>query len=134
MRLAAVQAVGVLLVVVGASFTARTVRLTREGHLTDRFKAGADLLGGAVPVPRAGGVLALERIGHDSRRDHPAVVELLSLFARKYADDEERALTVTVLGRRSRSGRRRSTSATSPCRACGSFASTSPTPISRALI
>jgi Pentapeptide repeats (8 copies) len=102
-----------LLVAIGAAgtlaFTARSYRLNREGHITDRYTKAVDQLGHDTLAVRLGGMYALERIAEDSGRDHPTVVEVLSAFVRKtapatgpnhqliVAPDADAALT--VLGR-----------------------------------
>lgn len=66
-------------------FSALTVNASQEGQYTDRFnkaieqldKSGADHL-----QARLGGIYALERLGKDSARDQPAVIEVLSAFIR----------------------------------------------------
>ena len=83
-------------------YTARTYRLGREGQLTERFKAGVELLS-AQGINTAGGMLALERVARDSARDHPVVIELLAMYARSFADTEETMRTaLLVIGRRER--------------------------------
>lgn len=100
LRNAAIQSLGVLAILVAGWYTARTYRLGHEGHLTDRFKAGVDLLAGS-DVSTAGGMLALERVARDSPRDHPVVMELLAMFARVYALSEEELRTaLMIIGRR----------------------------------
>lgn len=66
-------------------FSAMTVNAGQEGQYTDRFnkaieqldKSGTDHL-----QARLGGIYALERLGKDSARDQPAVIEVLSAFIR----------------------------------------------------
>lgn len=100
LRTAAVQGLGVLAVLLAGWYTARTYRLGREGQLTERFKAGVELLSGEDVSP-AGGMLALERVARDSRRDHPVVIELLAIYARVHASSQEdlRA-ALLIIGRR----------------------------------
>jgi len=70
------QALAGGLLLVGAFFTARTFRVTAEGHITDRYSTAVDKLKERGFVEEAG-ILALERIALDSKRDHPAIIELL---------------------------------------------------------
>ena len=100
LRTAAVQSLGVLAVLLAGWYTARTYRLGREGQLTERFKAGVEMLAGG-DVNTTGGMLALERVARDSPRDHPIVMELLASYARSHATSEEALRTVLlVIGRR----------------------------------
>jgi hypothetical protein len=97
-----------------ASGTYRTIRVTREGQITDRFANAIGQLGNAVAEVRLGGIYALERIARDSRRDHGTVMEVLTAYVRKCAprrassesQDEKRCdknsmqAAIAVLGRR----------------------------------
>jgi hypothetical protein len=108
-RSAGTQFLGGLALVAGLLFTARTLRLNREGQLTDRFSKAIDQLGDEKLDVRLGGIYALERIARDSKRDHGPVMEVLTAYVRRYKrrdwKPEERApydvqAVVTVLGRR----------------------------------
>jgi|HubBroStandDraft_6_1064221.scaffolds.fasta_scaffold328123_1 hypothetical protein len=91
-------------------YTARNYRLSREGHVTDRYAKAIELLGSDKPDVQIGGIYALERIARDSRRDHPTVMEVLFAFIREHSPQgrtppEGRAppdvqAAVTVIGRR----------------------------------
>jgi Pentapeptide repeats (8 copies) len=97
-----------------AAGTYRTVQVTREGHITDRFAKSIGQLGDEVAEVRLGGIYALERIAWDSRRDHGTVMEVLTAYVRKCAPRQTRAETrdekrcdknsvqaaIAVLGRR----------------------------------
>jgi hypothetical protein len=106
-RSAGTQFLGGLALVAGLLFTARTLRLNREGQLTDRFSKAIDQLGDEKLDVRLGGIYALERIARDSKRDHGPVMEVLTACVRRYKrrdwKPEERApydvqAVVTVLG------------------------------------
>jgi hypothetical protein len=58
---------GGALAVLGAYFTAKTYRLSREGHITDRFTRAIDQLGSTALDVRLGGIYALERIASPDR-------------------------------------------------------------------
>lgn len=60
-------------------------QLDESGQITDRFNAAVTNLGSGTETIRIGGILALQRIMQDSRRDQPAVVEVLSAFVREHA-------------------------------------------------
>jgi hypothetical protein len=86
-RTAGVQLIGVLGLVVGSLLTWRTVRLTREGQITDRFAAAVENLDGdKAQSTQLGAVYALERIARDSRRDHWPVMEILVGYLHEQAD------------------------------------------------
>jgi len=104
---------------VGLAYTARTYRLSREGHLTDRYTKAVEQLGSDKIEVRLGGIYALERLMRDSSTDQPTIVEVLAAYIRQHASlaslDEARtadSLTspfspdadvqaaLTVLGRR----------------------------------
>src|SRR5664279_1804546 len=104
---------------VGLAYTARTYRLSREGHLTDLYTKAVEQLGSDKIEVRLGGIYALERLMRDSPTDQPTIVEVLAAYIRQHASlaslDEARtadSLTspfspdadvqaaLTVLGRR----------------------------------
>lgn len=61
----------------------RTLALSEQGLVTDRYTKAIEQLGSAEPAVRLGGIYALERIARDSARDHPAVMEVLTAFVRE---------------------------------------------------
>jgi hypothetical protein len=63
--------------------TARTLEVTEQGHITDRYTKAIEQLGSDKLDVRLGGIYALERIAVDSKRDHPTVVEVLGAFVRE---------------------------------------------------
>jgi hypothetical protein len=63
--------------------TARTLEVTEQGHITERYTKAIEQLGSDKLDVRLGGIYALERIARDSERDHPTVVEVLSAFVRE---------------------------------------------------
>jgi hypothetical protein len=63
--------------------TTRTLEVTEQGHITDRYTKAIAQLGDDALTVRLGGIYALERIAKDSPRDHPTVVEVLSAFVRE---------------------------------------------------
>jgi uncharacterized protein YjbI with pentapeptide repeats len=64
--------------------TARTLEVTEQGHITERYTKAIEQLGDTELAVRLGGIYALERLAHDSpERDHPTVVEVLSAFVRE---------------------------------------------------
>jgi uncharacterized protein YjbI with pentapeptide repeats len=101
-------------------FTALNFRLSREGQVTDRYTKAIEQLGSDKLDVRIGGIYALERVAHDSARDHPTVMEVLAAFVREHSREQwpspadetdavatERTTTrpdvqaaVTVIGRR----------------------------------
>jgi hypothetical protein len=101
-----VQAIGVLLVglagLVGLYFTwrnlnqtrqatQRTLELTEQGQITERFTRAIDQLGtseedGSKGLEiRLGGIYALERIAKDSKDDYGPIVEVLGAYVREHA-------------------------------------------------
>jgi uncharacterized protein YjbI with pentapeptide repeats len=61
----------------------RTLELTEQGQVTDRFTKAVEQLGSDKLDIRIGGIYGLERIAGDSARDHPTVMEVLSAFVRE---------------------------------------------------
>lgn len=66
-------------------FTALNFRLSREGHVTDRYTKAIEQLGSERLDVRLGAIYALERIMLDSARDHPTIVEVLAAFVREHS-------------------------------------------------
>ena len=58
-------------------------RLEEAALLTKRFTDAIGFLGSPILVIRIGGLFALARIAHDSSRDHPTVVDILSWYIRE---------------------------------------------------
>jgi hypothetical protein len=107
LRIALVQAIGLLGLGLTAFVGWRTLQVTREGQITDRYTRAVELLGAEEPDVRLGGIYALERIAQDSERDHGTIMEVLCAYARVHSSttrqdrvhvDVQAALT--VLGRR----------------------------------
>jgi uncharacterized protein YjbI with pentapeptide repeats len=101
--LAAIGAAG------GLAYTARTYRLSREGHITDRYSKAVEQLGDENIEVRLGGIYALERLMRDSPADQPTIMETLAAYVRqrapRYAPTSSRLpedvqAILTVLGRR----------------------------------
>lgn len=68
----------------------KTVRITEQGHITDRYTKAIEQLGkldGDKPniEVRLGGIYALERIARDSPRDHWTIMEVLTAYVRQNA-------------------------------------------------
>jgi hypothetical protein len=63
--------------------TNKITKLTEQGQLTDRYSKAVEQLGSDKLDVRIGGIYALERIAHDSPRDHPTVMEVLAAFVRE---------------------------------------------------
>lgn len=63
----------------------RTLALTEQGQVTDRYTSAIEQLGSEKLDVRIGGIYALERIARDSARDHPTVLEVLAAFVREHS-------------------------------------------------
>jgi hypothetical protein len=66
-------------------YTALNFRLSREGHVTDRYTKAIEQLGSGHLDVRLGAIYALERIMIDSARDHPTIVDVLAAFVREHS-------------------------------------------------
>jgi hypothetical protein len=84
-RTAIVQLLAGAALLGGLFYTAATLRLNREGQITERFTNAVEQLGSSALETRVGGIYALERIMRDSQADHGPVVEILSAFVREHA-------------------------------------------------
>jgi uncharacterized protein YjbI with pentapeptide repeats len=110
-RSSLLQLIGGSLLAVGLVYTARTVRLTREGHITDRYSSAIEQIGHDRRDVRIGGIFALERIARDSAPDRATVVAVLTAYVRTHTTSAPRTpkadridvdvqAALTVLGRR----------------------------------
>jgi Pentapeptide repeats (8 copies) len=84
-RTTLLQGLGGVVLLVGAYFTYRQLRTTREGQITERYTRAIDQLGHAQLDVRLGGIYALERIARDSPADRPTIGEVLTAFVRSHA-------------------------------------------------
>jgi hypothetical protein len=84
-RSTALQTLAGIGIVAGAVATWRTLRINREGQITERFTRAIDQLGSDKLDIRVGGIYALERIARDSREDHGPIIEILTAFIRQNA-------------------------------------------------
>lgn len=69
-------------------YTARTLHLSRQGQVTDRYNKAIEHLGSDKLDVRIGAVYALERIARDSATDHPTVMEVLAAFIREHSREQ----------------------------------------------
>ncbi|MGW7387117.1 pentapeptide repeat-containing protein [Streptomyces sp. NPDC054794] len=63
----------------------KELAISEQGQITNRFNAAISNLGSASLDVRLGGIYALARIMHDSDRDHPTVVSVLSAYLRTHS-------------------------------------------------
>jgi uncharacterized protein YjbI with pentapeptide repeats len=107
-RTGLLQAVGGLVVVVGAVLTWRQLQVNRAGQVTGAFAGAITHLGDPSLDVRLGGIYALERIARTSTADRQAIEEVLCLFVKNRAITEKREIDVNVallvLGRRRPAG------------------------------
>jgi hypothetical protein len=75
-------AVGGVVLLTGAAFTARTFFLTRRAQFTDRYSKAIGLLASDKLTERLGGIYSLEHLMSESELEHNTVVEVLSAFIR----------------------------------------------------
>lgn len=64
---------------------AESALLTRDAQVTDRYTKAIGQLASSNQTECLGGIYALERIMHDSERDHQTIVEVLAAFVREHA-------------------------------------------------
>jgi len=83
------QIMGGALLLATLYVSVQTFQLSREGQITDRFTKAIEQLGATdddgkpILEIRLGGIYALERIAHDSKRDHPVIMEVLTAYVRE---------------------------------------------------
>jgi len=66
----------------------RTLELTEQSQVTDRYTRAIEQLGSQELDVRIGGIYALERIARDSARDHTTIIEVLSAFVRVHSHEQ----------------------------------------------
>jgi hypothetical protein len=98
LRSSLVQLTGGMLLVAGLFFTARGFRLTREGHITDRYTKAIEQLGSTNQDVRIGGIYALERIARDSAGDRETIVDVLATFVREHTKIAHRTPSAEKIG------------------------------------
>ena len=77
------QIAGGSVLIIGFYFTWKTIHVSQEGQITDRFNKAVDHLGQANMSVRLGGIYALARIASDSEKDAPTVTQILTAFVRE---------------------------------------------------
>jgi uncharacterized protein YjbI with pentapeptide repeats len=75
---------GALGVAAGLYYTHLRHELDRDSNRTERYTRAVEQLGHASPDIQLGGIYALERIAHDSKRDRGVINEVLSAFIREH--------------------------------------------------
>ncbi|MGC5010331.1 pentapeptide repeat-containing protein [Streptosporangium sp. DT93] len=65
--------------------SARTLDATRDGQIADRYTRAVEQLGSPKIDVRLGGIYALQRLGVDSARDRPTVLEVLTAYVSVHA-------------------------------------------------
>jgi hypothetical protein len=83
-------------------FTGQNLRLSRQGHVTDRYTKAIEQLGSDKLDVRIGAIYALERIARDSATDHPTVMDVLAAFVREHSRDQRSTSGAEVPGRGAR--------------------------------
>lgn len=87
-------------------FTAQSLSTTEQGQFTDRYTRAMDQIGTLGEdhlQTRLGAIYALERLAHDSPRDQPTIVQVLSAFVRAnvpQATPQDALLPFGILGPR----------------------------------
>lgn len=66
----------------GLVYTARALRSTQEGQLTDRYTKAVEQLASPAVDVRLGAIFALQRLASDSPRDRGTIRNLLAAFVR----------------------------------------------------
>jgi uncharacterized protein YjbI with pentapeptide repeats len=82
----------------------RTLELTEQGQVADRYTKAIEQLSSDKLALRIGGIYALERIASEFVKDHPMTMEVLSAFVRERVPGgfipADIQVALTVIGRR----------------------------------
>ncbi|GLW09366.1 hypothetical protein Misp01_44950 [Microtetraspora sp. NBRC 13810] len=68
----------------GLLYTSRTLEVSQEGQITDRYIRAAEQLGSGKQDVRLAGIYALQRLAIDSPRDRDTIRNVLSAFVRSH--------------------------------------------------
>ena len=79
--------------------TMRSVQLSEQGQITDRFTRAVEQLGSENVSARLGGIYALEQIARDSERDYLPAMEVLADFIRETGFEQQGDGTPALAGR-----------------------------------
>lgn len=74
-----------------AALARRTLEVTEQGQVTDRYIRAIEQFGSEQVSVRVGAIYALERIARDSERDSSTVMEVLTAFLRQHAEKTREA-------------------------------------------
>jgi len=103
------QVFGGAFVLTGLYFSAKSVFVSKEGQIAERFTAALENLSDSSNVfKRIGGIHALERIAQDSPHYHWTIMEIFVDYIRNYTPELDTNVAadiqaiLTVLGRRTR--------------------------------
>ena len=69
-------------VAIGIYFAWGNLTTARDGQITERFTRAVDQLGNEKLEIRMGGIYALERISHESKKDYWSIMEILTAYVR----------------------------------------------------
>jgi hypothetical protein len=89
------QIIGGFGVLVGLYFAWQNIASTKDAQVTDRFYKAIEQLGASDDKGkpkfelRQGGIYALERIAHDSERDHWPIMQILTAYVRENSPRNE---------------------------------------------
>jgi pentapeptide repeat protein len=84
-RTTLLQGLGGVVLLVGAYFTYRQLRISREGQITERFTRAVDQLGSESNDVQLGGIYALQQIGSSSPEERGAIYEILAAYVRVHS-------------------------------------------------
>lgn len=85
LRLTLAQILGGAIILGGLFFTWKSLEVSKEGQITERFTTAIEHLGNDKLQIRLGGIYALERIAKDSKRDTWPIMEILTAYIRDRA-------------------------------------------------
>ncbi|MGA5425146.1 pentapeptide repeat-containing protein [Streptomyces lavendulocolor] len=74
------------------SQASKELRISEQGHITNRFNAAIGNMGSKSVDVRLGGIYSLQRIMEDSPRDHATIVSVLAAYVREHAPRSAGAL------------------------------------------
>jgi hypothetical protein len=99
------QIIAGVFVLAGLYSSVQTFTLQREGQITDRYTKAIEQLGAVDKLEvRLGGIYALERIAHDSERDHWPIIEVLTAYVRE--NSPTKGISAQTIGKQASFGNR----------------------------
>lgn len=89
------QLIAGVLVVTGVYGTWRTLQISEQGQVNERFNKAIDQLGAEALTTRVGAIYSLERLSEDSATERSRIIEILTAYVRENASLEKISISAS---------------------------------------